>query len=405
MRKLILTSSLLCSTLVVVAQKSNETSAAVEYKNKYLMAVATGDKEAAKAALIAAKGYIDLAAVHEDTKDSPKTLYYKGEIYSSFLMYPMMTMDMDTTFIMKGGEDALEVAIASYKKGFDISDKFDIDIKDAINQKKALLGQFTDMMYNNNMFNEAGEMYLTQYQLSDAIKQVDTVSAFNSGICYDKAELFEKAGDSYSLAAKGGYKGSFPNSSTTFALASQAYRKAKNIAKAKEILAEGRKIYPNEKELLLESVNTSLSEGDNAGAEKALTAALEADPTNKQLYYTIGTICIDLKDNAKAEQYLNRAIELDPKYEDALYQLGAHLVTWAGETRYSINSLEYGDPKKDALLKESDELYTKAIVPLEKYISIQPNDKTVLKILSQIYKSLKNEAKSLEYKNRADAVK
>ena len=66
------------------AQKKNETSAAVEFKNKYLSSLRKGDIETAKKALISAKDFIDLAANHADTKDSQKTNWLKGEIYANF---------------------------------------------------------------------------------------------------------------------------------------------------------------------------------------------------------------------------------------------------------------------------------------------------------------------------------
>jgi hypothetical protein len=188
MKNKVAKTSLIAGALIIsastFAQKKNETSAAVEFKNKYQMSMASGDVEGAKKALIAAKGFIDLAAEHVETKESPKTLYYKGEIYANFLMVGMQTMD--TTFMKIGGEDALEVAIAAYKKGFDVSDKFDGDIKDAVYQKKAMLDPYANMLYKNNMFKEAGELYMTQADLSSAVSELDSTSIFNGSLCFER---------------------------------------------------------------------------------------------------------------------------------------------------------------------------------------------------------------------------
>ena len=151
-------------------------------------------------------------------------------------------------------------------------------------------------------------------------------------------------------------------------------------------------------------VNIYLESGDSKGAESSLIEALNTDPTNKQLYYVIGSIYMDLKQNDKAEEALNKAIQLDPDYADAQYQLGAHLLSVASGIRDKANSLKFGDPMYDEMYKESDEMYKKALVPLEAYISKIPNDKTVLTILFQIHKSLKNSEKALEFKKRADAA-
>lgn len=385
-------------TTSALAQKKNETSAAVEFKNKYQVALISGDNEGAKKALIAAKGFIDLAAEHPETKESPKTLYYKGEIYSNFLVLGMQTMD--TSFIKLAGEDALEVSIAAYKKGFEVSDKFDRDIKDAVMQKRGMLDMYSNAMYKNEMFKEAGELYMTQAMFSDAVNELDTTSIFNGAICYEKASEFVKAAEGYEKLAKAGYKGT-----TTYVLASAAYRKGGQPEKSKAIIAEGRKKYPSDKDLLLELVNTNIDQGDAAGAEAALNEAIAKDPNNKQLHYTIGTIYIDLKENTKAEQALNKSLEIDPEYIDALYQLGAHLVTWAGDTKTAANQLKFGDPNYNKMIQESDDIYKRALIPLEKYIAKSPNDKDVLNILFQLHRSLGNSEKAMEYKKRADAIK
>jgi tetratricopeptide (TPR) repeat protein len=402
MKNKVAKTSLIAGALIIsastFAQKKNETSAAVEFKNKYQMSMASGDVEGAKKALIAAKEFIDLAAEHVETKESPKTLYYKGEIYANFLMVGMQTMD--TTFMKIGGEDALEVAIAAYKKGFDVSDKFDSDIKDAVYQKKAMLDPYANMLYKNNMFKEAGELYMTQADLSSAVSELDSTSIFNGSLCFEKGSEFIKAAEGYEKLAKVGYKGT-----TTYVLASSAYRKGGDIEKAKAIVAEGRKKHPSDRDLLLELVNTNIDAGDAAGAEAALNEAIAKDPNNKQLHYTIGTIYIDLKENEKAEKALNKSLEIDPDYADALYQLGAHLVTWAGDTKTAANQLKFGDPNYNKMLQQADDTYKRALVPLEKYIGKNPNDKDVLNILFQLNRSLGNTEKALEYKKRADAIK
>jgi len=152
-------------------------------------------------------------------------------------------------------------------------------------------------------------------------------------------------------------------------------------------------------------VNTSIEAGDTKAAEASLVEALANDPTNKQLYYVIGTIYMDLKQPLKAEEMLKKAIELDPTYTDALYQLGAHYLSVASGIREEASRLKFGDKNYDPMIAKSDEVYKQALVPLENYLAKEPNDKAVLTIVSQIYKSLKNTAKALEYKKKADEVK
>lgn len=379
------------------AQKKNETSAAVEYKNKYMTAMMTGDMEGAKKALVNAKEFIDLAAAHEETSSSQKTFYYKGEIYAAFLNVGMMSAD--TNFVKLAGDDPINESILAFDKAWDLGSKMKKEIKDAVYEKRAVLDNFASMAYQGEMYKEAAEMYAYEARYANAVDILDTVALFNSGLCNEKAGQFSAAGDAYAKAAQGGYRGA-----TTYALASSAYRRAGEKDKASAIVNEGLSKHPSDKDLLLESVNSYIEEGNAAGAEKALTDIIAKDPNNKQLHYTIGTIYIELKENEKAETALNKALELDPNYLDAQYQLGAHLVTWAGNLRTEANQMKLGDPNYDSTLEKSNEVYQRALVPLEKYIAAQPNDKAVLTILFQIHRSLGNSEKALEYKKRADAL-
>ena len=398
--------SLLSSVLVMGAltltgssfgQKKNETTAAVIYKNQYMMNMAKGKMDEAKLSLIEAKTFIDLAAAHPETKASQKTMFYKGEIYANFLTLGMQTQD--TAFMKKGGEDAMDQSINAFKTGYPLGKKYQVDIKDAANQKVIMLSKYAGMLFGMEQYEEAAGLYEYQAKYSDAIERLDTSAIFNTALSYDKAGLYEQAAINYEKVAAVNYRGT--NSAI---LASSAYRKTKNLEKAKEVINNARKSNPSDKGLLLELVNTNIDAGDAAGAEKALSNAIATDPNNKQLHYTIGTINIDLKENEKAESSLNKALEIDPDYADAQYQLGAHLVTWAGKINTDAKQLKFGDPNYDVMVAKSTATYERAVIPLENYIANYPNDKAVLNILFQIHRNLGNSEKAIAYKKRAEAL-
>ena len=372
-----------------LGQKLNETSAATEFK-KYVKASALGEVETAQNSLLKAKSYIDQAADNAETKESPKTLFYKGEIY-------MALSNSDSKEI--NSLKAFETAIESYKKGFTISDKFDGDITESIYSLKQKYDNQSYKFYKDSLYEKAANSYFQTANIMEAIGVIDSTALYYSGVSANEAKLNGFAADRFKKCAEIGYK--IPNS---YIYASQALRKEKRFQEAKELINLGRKKLPSDKGLLLELVNTSIETGDTKGAEASLVEALAADPTNKQLYYVIGTIYMELKQNDKAEQALNKAIQLDPDYADAQYQLGAHLLTVASGIKEEASRLKFGDPNYDKMISKSDEVYKKALIPLEAYITKSPNDKEVLNILSQIYKSLKNTAKAIEYKKRAEAI-
>ncbi|MFK7784170.1 MAG: tetratricopeptide repeat protein [Crocinitomicaceae bacterium] len=387
----------LAITSTAFAQKNKETTASME-RNAAITAMQKGDMESAKSKLLSAKEYIDMAAAHEDTKGNQKTLWLKGEIYSSIITLGMQTQDMELIKVV--GETGMDEAVTSLKKAYPKGKKFKDDVIQTVDRNRVAMNTMAGTLYTAEMFGEAAEAYLGQAQFAECVDLIDSSALYNAAICYDKVKEYEKAADLYSKVAKTGYNGT-----TCYVLASIAYRNAKMSDKATALIAEARQKYPTDRELLLETVNTHLSSGNNAEAEKALADAIATDPNNKQLHYTIGTIMIELEKNEEAETALNKALELDPDYVDAQYQLGAHLVTWASSIKTEASKLGPNENAKfNELDKKSDDTFKRALVPLEKYIAAYPNDKSVLTILFQIHRNLGDSAKALEYKKRADAA-
>lgn len=381
---------------IAFGQKKNETSAALERQKAYSFMMKE-DFDNAKAALKSAKEFVDLAAAHEDTKNSQKTLWLKGDIYTSLVSLAMSTQDM--ALIQELDSTIMEDAFAALKQGYGLGKKYRDEIEETVQRNALSMAQMASTLYNAEQYEAAAEAYDGVAEMYDVINVLDTGNVFNSALCFEKAGKYAEAATRYEKLANVGYRGT-----TSAVMASAAYRKTGNFDKAKAIIAEARKANPTARELLLESVNTSIDEGDSEGAQAALNAAIETDPNNKQLHYTIGTIYIDLGKNEEAEKALNRALEIDPDYVDAQYQLGAHLVTWGGDLKTEANKLKLNDPNYDKLIEKSNETYKRALVPLEKYIKAYPEDKAVLNILYQLHRSLRNTEKALEYKKRMDSL-
>lgn len=380
-------------------QKTNVTSAAVEYKQKFQPSLMMGKVDDAKQALLNAKKYIDLAAENPETKEDPKTLYYKGEIYGGAVQLASMTAD--TNFMINNfGKDAMEVSIKSLQESYKLSSKFRPDIDQSVNMQVGMLSPMASKFYEEGKFKEAGAAFYYIYKVTTAKNEFDTTNLYNAAVCLEKANLIKEAAETYSELAEIGYK-----KGEGYAFAANMYTKLKDYDKAKEILLKGKAKYGNDKAILLELVRVDMAKGDNAAAEKSLSDAIAADPKNKQLYFIIGTIYTELGENEKAEKALISALEIDPNYLDAQYNLGAHYVTWATQLRDKANTLNENDFNYDMLLSQSRDLYKKAIAPLEKYIALQPKDANVLLILFQINQNLGNSDKAKEYKERYDAAK
>jgi Flp pilus assembly protein TadD len=383
------------------AQKNNETSAAIEYNkfkeqvNKMLMG-GNVDFVSMQSIIKKAKEYIDLAAANETTKSSPKTLFFKGEIYTGHLI----AFATDTVFAKSEGENYMNTGLEAYKQSLTISSKFKDDIQESIIFKKQIFGMGIDLLYKQEKYGEAAEAYELQVKLSDAMMQVDTVSMFNAGLCYEKNKDFENAARMYKQCAAYNY-----NAPDIYTMLSYSYRSAGNISEAENTVVEGRKKFPFDQGLIREIVNNKIALGDNEGAETALNEAIAGDPNNKELYYVIGTIYSESKKFDKAEEALLKSLEIDPNYDKSLYNLGAILVSWAGNVQDEANKLGYKHPEYNGLLDKANEIYKRAVPPLDKYVNIKTDDIEVLTLLWQICRNLEDTAKADEYKKRIDALK
>ncbi len=396
-RNLSLAVGVLVISTSAFGQKKNETTASMERSSAYGY-VMSGDMEAAKKRYLSAKTYVDLAAAHEDTRDNQKTLWLKGDIYSAIFNLGLTLQDVE--MINAVGEKGIEEALVSLKRAFPMGNKFEAEIIKTVDDNRFAYNAIARKMYDTEQYAIAAEAYLGQSKYADCINLFDTLVIFNAAICYDKIEEYDKAAVQYERVAAFGYNGTI-----CYVLASTAYRNAGQIDKAKAVIAAALVKFPSDRELLLETVNTYLTANENEMAEKALADAIAADPKNKQLHYTIGTIMIELGKNEEAETALNEALRIDPAYEDAQYQLGAHLVTWASTMKQEASKLGPNETAKfNELDKKSNEIFKRALIPLEKYIATNPNDKNVLTILFQIHRNLGDSAKALEYKKRAEAA-
>ncbi len=385
------------------SQKMAETDAAITYK-AFTEAFYYGDLVKAQKAITEAKGYIDQAASNDETKNSPKTLLYKGEIYLGYLL----AFAQDSILLEEISEKYIDEAVLAFENCYAVSKSlggkvfknYKADLKESIDGKKAIFGLAANMNYEQKKYADAAEVYELGAKLSGAIEEIDTVSMFNAGLCYEKSGDLTNAARLYRKCAEYNY-----NAPEIYSMVSYCYRASGNLIEAENIVSEGRKKFPLDQSLIKELVNNKIASGDNAGAEAALNEAIAGDPYNKDLYYVIGTIYSESNKFDKAEEALLKSLELDPNYERSLYQLGAILVSWAGNIQESANTLGYKHPDYKKLLADANEIYKRAIVPLDKYVSIKRDDLEVLTLLWQISRNLEDTTKAEEYKKRMDALK
>ena len=381
------------------SQKKNETNAAMDYQS-YEKALMSQDMDGAKKSLLSAKNWIDEAAEHPDTKESVKTLFYKGKIYLGLSMLGLMSEDAELKELAT--EENAQKGIDAFKKSYELDSKgrYRDDIKTMAFMVREQSIREGVKQFQEQKFEQAMELFETSVVMMDVIGQTDSLAIYNMALAADRSKNFDKAFEYYDKAAQVGY-----NVPGSYTLASNALREQGKNEEALAYVKTAREKFPNDQDLIIQMVNIALSSGDNEVAEKSLNDAIAKDPENKQLYFAIGTVYDQLGKNEEAVKSFEKAIQIDPKYEDAVYSLGAHYVNLAAAQFEEASKMKLGDPDYEGLKKESEDNYKKAIPHLERSLELNPQNVDVMNTLFQLYRKLGDSAKALEYKKRMDALK
>ena len=346
-------------------QKMAETDAAMQF-NACQSAMQSGDIANTKKNLLKAKASIDKAASNPETEKSAKTLFYKGEIYTSLLIVSALAAD-DKEFLDQIPDDADKQGIAAYKASLASSTKYKKDIENSVHQMQQMLRNAGSMAYEKKMFKEGTEAFAMVNDYTNIIGETDTLSIYYAGVCAENDTNWVEAAKYYNKCADLNYK---PES--IYRATAVAYIRANEKDKALEFLKE----------------------------------AIKKAPNDKHLYFALGTIAMDMKDDDLVQTNLNKAVELDSKYADAYYNLGSYFSSKGLDLRQQASQLPPSAKKEsDDLLAKSLEYYKMAVVPLEKYIEIEPKDSEVLMSLVKIFRALGDKEKEVKYKAMYDASK
>jgi tetratricopeptide (TPR) repeat protein len=353
------------------AQKANVTDAALLMKKYNPMA----GLEASKNLLTKAKAFIDIAAVNTETAGSAKMHMYRGEIYYGLIEVAAMESAATGT---KPDEAILKeyeaIAKASFNKVLeDPKKEFVSDIESFLNFRSNMYFNMGIKSYETRNFELATQLFVGALEVKSFLNEKYPDAEVNAQLCLSRTV--------------------------------DSLLKVKSFDKALELANVVNEVVPQNIDILILLVNIYLQKGDVIGSQKYLNEALALDPNNKQLYYVLGTAYMDLDENEKADIALSKSLEIDPAYNDAQYQLGAHLYNWAAEMKKEAGQLPENDAKYEPLIEKATAMQYRSLELLEKYIAVNPLDKTVLEILRSTYSKLGNSEKASEYKNRIEALK
>ncbi|HEY1037956.1 MAG TPA: hypothetical protein VGF30_01045 [Bacteroidia bacterium] len=378
------------------------------------------------ASIVKAKEAIDLAAVHEDTKEKAKTWSYRTEIYY-FLYREDLKKEKEK---LAGVTDKKEQEIQAY--GNVSMDNFNemkvslaklvvLDKDKSYLQTQSMIGaKMVDEInnlalgrYKAKKYEEASQMYFITYEAFNMMGVKDTGSLFNAIISSRNAKNNELVKKYCEVMVKDKIANPY-----TFATLYDAKLALGDTAGAFESLTAGRKSFPSDMSLMNMETEYYLKRGKQDEALANLNKSIEKDPGNYIFYLVRGNIYDNLanpkdnnnKDKEKPKEYeelmqkaaadYTKASELDAKNFDVFYNLGALYNNWGGYYQGKADAITKMNAEQKALGDKAMEKFKLAIPVLEKALAIKENDKTSMMALRKLYLITGDTVKAKEMSER-----
>jgi len=418
MKKNILTVAFATVTMCAMAQNKNVVSA-INYLNYYAKDKNVDD-------LIEAKKYIDEAANNEETKAKVKTWAKRSEIYGAL-------NSCKDEKVKALGINFLEEKFKSYQQVIALStDKTTDAYKDANAGLKGCASEYFNKggaFYNTKDYSSALNSFETSIMINkDLLQKTDTTGIYYAALCAGLSGNTVKAKQYYKQAIDLKYGVAYNESEGVrpYGALAEIYRVEKNDAEYFNIVQVGRKMFPNNKDLLNMEMNYYINNGKLNEAATSIDEAIAKDPTNKMNYLNKGILYDNLAnpkegkvDEKKYDEYFNKAVdatkkavELDPNFFDALFQLGALYFNKGvrqNEFANTITGISAAELKKfEAESKKTDEIFKLSLPYFEKCETLGNTDKASLKALylsmQQIYNRMEQPEKGKAMKEKAEKL-
>jgi tetratricopeptide (TPR) repeat protein len=404
-----------------------------------------------------AKPEIDAASQYDNTKNLAKTWFYRGNIYlqlhlvchmadnlkkgmseeevKNVLAEPISTKKykklengqkwvypyelivyfsngkvdhwdypMEKTYKALDDGKLLQTAYESYNKSLTIDPKYS---NGGLNPSNATLGikNVGEFYFNDGVVALQNKDYQTALDnLENANKIYNEIGrkeeriALYAGFAAESLKDTTKAIQYYSSVLNSGLK----NASLYMGLG-YLYLGQDKSEDALNAIQTGRKILPENQNLLLAEANIYMATGQAQKANELLAEAAKANPDNKQLFYAMGNNYDRiLKDSTASEETkkaafeagvnaYKKATEIDPTYFDAFFNIGALYYNTAADLLTKAGNLPMSAQEEyDKLKKDAKENFVKSIPYLEKAHEIDATDHNTMVMLRTAYSQTGN---------------
>ncbi len=323
-------------------------------------------------------------------------------------------------------KENIDQMIESYDKSLEISKKYEKEIKSA---KKYHWANF----FNKGVafFNRAAQQTnpdsaalmnnKSTYAFDQAIKlEPDSLDSYkNLAYVYMNMQKFDdaipnfmkliekqKSPDAYKYVGQIYYnkgvieRDKYENSK----VAADSLKALDYFNKAIVILEEGKKVLPNDSEVLLYLSNSYIAANKVDVAIDAFKAGVVAEPNNKFYRYNYGVLLLgDNQFEAAADQF-KKAVDIDPTYQNAIYNLAVTYVKWGAKIAkdHEVANKDNKEAKEET---QSKEKYKAALPYLESYVQKKTDDAQIWELLGKVYTVMGMPNDASNAFKKADAIR
>ena len=185
------------------------------------------------------------------------------------------------------------------------------------------------------------------------------------------------------------------------------YLEQGNDAKATELMKTARAESPDDVFLMRAEADMSYKMGDLKSYNELMNKIAASDPENPEIFFNMGVGSAEIGNSEKAIEYYKKALELKPDYEAALINLA--VLKLAGEDKLveEMNKLgnSSADNKRyDELKQQRTDIYTETLPYLQKALTLNPNNRDVVRTLMNIYSQLADDANFKAMKAKLESL-